>query len=88
MHQCKAIYIGKLLMKNHVKITVKSKSMDYVDKRRFKLRAAYRNASIMEKTLRGHCNVGESVTTSGDNCWCRKVWRREKDDIRAGNIQP
>ena len=88
MHQCNGIYIGKLVMKNQVKITVKSKSMDDVDKWRFKLRAAYHNASMMEKTLRGHCIVGESVTTSGDNCRCRKVWRREKDDIRAWNIQP
>ena len=25
------------------------------------------------KTLGGHCNVGESVTTSGDDCRCGKA---------------
>ena len=71
-----------------------SKSMDYFDKRHFWPRAAYHNTSMMWKTLRGHCNVGDkcsvedSVATSGDKCGCSKAIRRERDDIRVGDIQP
>ena len=31
MHQCKSIYMGKIVISNQVKIRLKSKSMDYVD---------------------------------------------------------
>ena len=31
MHQCKSIYIGKIVISNQVEIKLKSKSMDYVD---------------------------------------------------------
>ena len=60
-------------MNNKIKTKLKSKSMDYVDISRFKPRAAYHNTSVMQKTLRDHCSVQESVTTSGNNCGCRKV---------------
>ena len=72
MHQCKSINIGKIVIRNQVNIRFMSKSMDYVDVRRFKPRAAYHNTPMIWKTLRGHCNVGESVAISGDNCRCRK----------------
>ena len=47
MHQWAGIYIGKIVMNNQVKFKSKSKSMDYIDKWRFRPWVAYLNTSTM-----------------------------------------